>query len=910
MKTAATWILIIFVTTGASAQIIKPRAPKLRTRLDSLYTSEHFRFETLDSVYRYFSQQYRITIHYDTAYARRHSMNYWYMNTALSRALEITTYGQRLSFNIDSNALVTILRREKTPEDDTLIEKPVEQHHYTGAPVRHNFQLNGKVVDFNSGLAVSNASIVRNANNESVSVDSNGYFSLPDISSDTASLTVKAFGYQQLTVFLSPRDQTDNYAIELMPDERTMMKGVLVRAARADVSLQSVENISVLMLTPAKLAELPNVGEKDVMRSMQLMPGVSAAHESSSGLYVRGGTPDQNLVLYDGFTVYHVDHLYGFFSAFNSNALKDMKLYKGGFDAKWGGRLSSVSDLTGKEGDRKKFNLGGDISLLSGNIFTEIPLSEKITITAAGRRSWKGPIYNWIFDKFGGSDADVTSNDGRGTQTKTTSYFSDINTKIAYHPSANDNLAFNFFTSKDYLENTQTVTLRGPFGGGGFGANNAVDKTKYANRGLSLQHNRNWSKHINSLTTVAYSNYFSERNRTNGRTTIDTATDESTTVNSGVIEKNDLRDFSLRSDFDWNTGRHHQFSFGAFATFFDIRYSYAEDDTSTILDRKNKGNVAGGYIQDRLRFWRNKIELKGGLRATYFDVTARTYIEPRLATSYKISERLSFKAAYGDYYQFANQVTREDILNGNKEFWVLSDGKNVPVSKATHYIAGLSWENRDYLFSAEGYYKELSDITQYSLRFSSLRSNRSYDEDFYVGKGTARGIELMAQKKTGNLTGWISYAFGKAQSQFDVYGADYFPANQDVTNELKAVAIYKLKKWDISATWIFATGRPYTAPGGSYSVTLLDGTTKEYFTVTSQNSLRLPDYHRLDLAVNRHFYNERGGEVGYIGLSIFNAYNRTNVWYKQYYVSEGTITETSVNYLGITPNLTLSLKLH
>lgn len=911
MKQTFLYIFCIIVSPSY-AQLFKPSVKPIRTHLDSVYTDAHFRYETLDSVYRYFSEEYNIVIHYDTAYCRRHHFSYWYMNTPVSLALHATTYQQRLTCYIDSSAVVYIKRRGRLQYEDTVSERLLASIKYEGAPVKKHFSLSGKVVDFNSGTAITNAILTLPTTGQIAEVNSEGYFTFADVASDTVAISVVAQGYIPTEVYLTPDTRMDNYIIEMEENGKNMLEDVVV-VAYTDVSLQNRETISTLQMSAKKLSELPNVGEKDIMRAMQLLPGVSAAHESSSGLYVRGGTPDQNLVLYDGFTVYHVDHLYGFFSAFNSNALKDMQLYKGGFDAKYGGRISSVSELTGKEADHKRFNMGGDVSLLSGNVFMEIPVSQKISLSAAARRSWKGPIYNWIFNKFGGSDADAnqsSNNDGRGPQTKTNSYFSDINTKLVYNPSADSKIAFSYFTGNDFLENTQTFGFGGFGGGGGFGGNNATDKTKYANRGTSLQWAQKWNRKLKSNNTISYSNYFSDRNRTNARYSIDSVTNDTTTVYTGVIEKNNLKDYSFRSDWTWGMSRHNQIELGAFATVFDIHYSYGEDDTSIILNRNDKGTLSGLFLQDRFRFFKDRAELKAGMRMSYFNVTAKTYTEPRLAASYKISNPLSLRLAYGQYYQFANQITREDVLAGNKEFWILSDGANVPVSQSTHYIAGLNYESKDYLFSAEGYYKSLTDITQYSLRFSSVRSDRSYSENFYTGKGFARGIELMAQKKSGKITGWISYAFGQARNQFDVYGADYFPASQDVTNELKIVGIYKYKKWDFSATWVWATGRPYTAPGGSYTITLLDGTTKDYFTVTSQNSLRLPDYHRLDIAANRHFYNEKGEDVGYLGISVFNAYNRTNVWYKQYYINDGSITEANVNYLGITPNITLSIKLH
>ena len=188
-----------------------------------------------------------------------------------------------------------------------------------------------------------------------------------------------------------------------------------------------------------------------------------------------------------------------------------------------------------------------------------------------------------------------------------------------------------------------------------------------------------------------------------------------------------------------------------------------------------------------------------------------------------------------------------------------------------------------------------------------------YNENFLEGYGYSRGIEFLVQRKYGNLNGWVSYTLGEAKNHFAEYSDSYFPANQDVKHEFKIVGFYKYRRWDFSANWIYATGRPYTAPSGAYSIALLDGTSKDFFTVTSKNSVRLPDYHRMDISATYKLLagvkgQKRRREIGYIGFSIFNVYNHLNTWYKQFTIEDGEIIETNINYLGFTPNITLSLK--
>jgi hypothetical protein len=442
---------------------------------------------------------------------------------------------------------------------------------------------------------------------------------------------------------------------------------------------------------------------------------------------------------------------------------------------------------------------------------------------------------------------------------------------------------------------------------------NSVDLTKYGNIGSSLKWSRKWNSKLYGNTILSYSNYYNNRNRSSERTLFN-PDDEASTNMSGIFEDNDLKDYSIKSDYQWEIGGTSQVQFGAFATYYDIKYSYAQSDTVKILDRNGTALLGGIYLQTKTRLFNDKLQLLPGLRTDFFETTDRLYLEPRLSVTYSLNDRLILKGSTGKFYQFANRVTREDIMSGSKEFWILSDGASVPVSSAIHFIAGVSYETENYTFSAEAYYKKIHNLTEYSLRINSSPMGVDYNENFFNGYGCSRGMEFLVQKNSGNLNGWISYTLGEAKNHFDEYSDGYFPANQDVAHEFKIVGLYKFRRWDFSANWIFATGRPYTAPSGAYSITLLDGTTRDFFTVTSKNSIRLPDYHRFDIAANyKLLMGQRGDkrrrELGTVSFSIFNLYNHKNIWYKQYTIEDGEIIETNINYLGITPNITLSLKL-
>lgn len=904
-------IFCVLLPDLAHGQIFKKQPPKVPSILDKIKINEHFRAETLDTVYNTLHERYGLNIVYDTAYCGSVVFTYWYTGTPAPLAMEITTRGNDLACTIDSLNVIHI--KAKHPHKITLPKavNSAADRKYMYVPVNTAFTLKGYIVDDSTSEPVVNAIVAVEHTSLVVTTGPDGSYLLAELPADTMIVVITATGYAEKRLRLNQGMNKNELVIGLNPDQK-MLEEAVVTAKKDELFKMSTVQVSAIKLTPAKLAEIPNVGEKDIMRTFQLMPGISAANESSSGLYVRGGTPDQNLVLYDGFTVYQVDHLYGFFSAFNANAVKDVTLYKGGFDAKYGGRLSSVTDMAGKEGSTKQFNIGGDLSLLSMNLFTEVPVTDNLSVVAAVRKSWQGPIYDWIFNSFNrNTSAAQPSGGGPGGAdgvTKAKSYFYDVNTRVTFKPTTKDIIYYSFFNGGDDLNNGFTINTPPFLAAQGITLNiGTTDVTKYGNTGMALAWLRKWNNNMNSNTTVSYSNYHSSRDRVT--TGSFSRPGDTTTTKTGIFETNNLKDLSVRSDWEWNIAKWNQLGFGAFGTKYNITYTYSHNDTALLLDKDNPGLLGGVYLQDKLNLFNGKVSITPGVRASYFDVTNKTYTEPRLSLNYNITKQLSFKAAYGQYYQFANRITREDITAGSSQFWVLADGTNVPVSSAVHYIAGISYEHKGYLFGIEGYYKQLNDLSQFTERNVANATSINYETAFYTGNGYSKGVEVMAQKSVGKFTGWVSYTLASTMYHFPVYSSGWFPADQDVNHEVKIVGMYKYKHWDFAATWIYASGKPYTAPGGTYSVTLLDGTTQNYFTTTSKNTLRLPDYHRMDVSVNYHFYNEKKKDIGYIGISLFNVYARNNVWYKQFTVVDNSVIETNVNYLSFTPNVTLSLKM-
>ncbi|MBI1227160.1 MAG: TonB-dependent receptor plug domain-containing protein [Bacteroidetes bacterium] len=868
--------------------------------------------EPLDLVFLNLKLSYGLNFEYSEAEVKGIRLSMSTPKLPVNEAMMMLLQGTGLTFELKPPKTIVIFKDKnfgKTDLDPSEFEVK-----------NRNITVSGTIKDKASGETLPYASVQVRGTTLGNTTNGDGYFTIQGVPTDTAILEISYLGYHTRYFRLTPENVKQDFLIE-MTVIGEMLQEVVIVAEKEDQLLKASSGISTIGITPAAVASLPSYGEKDIFRSLQLLPGVSGSNESSSGLYVRGGTPDQNLVLFDEFTVYHVDHLFGFFSAFNSNAIKDVQLYKGGFDAKYGGRLSSVVELTGKDGNTERLNMGLGLSLLSVNGYVEAPFADgKGSFLVAGRRSFQSKFYSNLFDDFtnigdgpggstntGGGSQPGPPGGGRGfgqQEVQPTSYFYDLNAKATYRPSKKDIVFISFYNGKDNLDNSRDANTSA-FGNRPINFNfqrESVDLTNWGNWGTAVKWSRRWNDHFYSNANISYSNYFSKRDRHNS-TTI-TREDSTFTISNGNFEYNNLKDYTLKLDNEWQLSHQNQLEFGAQATYNDIRYKYTQNDTLNVLNRTDKGLITSAYLQDRHTF-NDKLILKGGLRMTHYGVTGKIYTEPRASLTYLLTDRIKLKAAWGKYRQFATRIVREDIQQGSRDFWLLANDENVPIGAAMHHIAGASYETSTWLFDVEAYYKNLDGLSEYTTRFTPSgfgpNSTLDYEEFFYTGTGKAKGVELLTQKKIGKLTGWLGYTLGEVLYDFDAFGDKPFHANQDVTHEVKLVGNYKLGQWAFGATFIYATGKPYTAPTGFYQVNLLDGSTADFFEVSGKNAFRLPAYHRVDISATYDF--RLGRSKANLGLSLFNIYNRKNTWYKEYEVVEGELLETNVSLLGLTPSL-------
>lgn len=772
---------------------------------------------------------------------------------------------------------------------------------------KNSITISGIVKDKESGETLPFANVFVKDTNIGTTTNEDGFFTLFNVPSETSTLQVQYIGYKVEILVLNQEIVNNKIIILLIPDDNQLDE-VVVSNDPGQQIVKMNKNVSQISLSPKKLASIPNLGEKDIFRAIQLIPGVSGTNESSSGLYVRGGTPDQNLVLLDGFTVYHVDHFYGFFSAFNSGAIKDIQLYKGGFPAEYGGRISSVMDLTGKTGNSNKFSLSAGLSLVSANATLEIPIGDKANLLIAGRRSYtdilKSGLYNSIFDLY--NDSNQTNgnslpnfNGFQQNQTQPTFYFYDLNTKFSYKPSDKDIISISIYNGEDNLDSSREN--QNTFGSGTEERiinSDIEDLLNWGNWGSSFRWARQWSDKLYTNVVGAYSNYFSQRKRINDISI--QLIDTTTTNKSGLIEDNNLNDYTLRIHNEYKINSKHSLEFGGQLTKNEVDYNYSLNDSISVINQKDKGLIKTVYIQNK---WSptEKLNIIGGIRTTHFDVTNELYYEPRLSGSYQLNNKVKLKGAWGKYYQFVNRIVREDVTQGSRDFWLLANKENSPISFSQHLILGTSYEVDDWLFDVEYFEKEMTGLTEFSLRFQSALGTDPNDQLFFEGTGISRGVDFLIQKKVGKYTGWLGYTLSEVVHTFpDLSNSPFYSLN-DQRHEFKIVNVLKAGRWDLGATWVYGSGKPYTAPNGLYTITLLDGKETEYVSIGEKNGLRIDPYHRLDLSATYNF--NLGSGKGEMGLSIFNLYNKANTWYNEFEVVDNQVTETNVNYIGFTPSL-------
>ena len=698
-----------------------------------------------------------------------------------------------------------------------------------------------------------------------------GFYSLT-LDKGSYTLIYQSIGYEPQEIKI---ELTDNIVknLELTPKSK-VLNTVEVTGEKLDENVSSAE-MGVDKIKVKDVDAVPVLfGEKDIMKTMQLLPGVKSAGEGNAGFYVRGGGADQNLILLDGAPVYNASHLLGFFSVFNSDALKDVKLYKGGAPAQFGGRLSSVMDIKMKEGNSKKLSVSGGLGLISSRLTVEAPIvKNKGSFIVSGRRTYVDVFLPLMKNK----------NEGLS---KSTLFFYDFNAKANYR-----------ITDKD------RVFISGYFGRDVFGMADQF-RFDWGNATATARWNHIYSKKLFSNTSLIFSNY-------NYKITFGA-------VGSKIQIGSQIQDFNVKQDFNYYLNNKNTLSFGGnliHHTFKPGEIDTGEDIPFILNDISKRYSVESALYLSNEQKIKNRLTLVYGLRYSNFtqigpgdiytydkngNVTDTTYysknekvagfngLSPRFAVNFLLDENSSVKAGFSRTYQYLHLLSNSTSSTPT-DIWVPSSN-NVKPEIANQYSIGYFRNFKDNLIelSTEFYYKSMFNSIDYKDG-AEVTLNPTVEGELLFGIGRAYGVEFLVKKRRGKLTGWVSYTLSKTEKQFDqINKGSWFPAKQDRRHDISIVAIYKLnERLTFSGTWVYYTGNAVTFPTAKY---MIEGQVVDYY--TERNGYRMPNYHRLDLGItlNNKKYKtsidpDTGKEIqvkkrfeSSWNFSVYNAYSRENAY--------------------------------
>lgn len=729
------------------------------------------------------------------------------------------------------------------------------------------YTISGYVKDADSGEALIGAYIIHNATQSGSTTNNYGFYSLT-LPADSVEIVCTYIGYVSKSNKLNLQA---NVLLDFELSSSVLLNEVVI-TDRDSYKIEEQSQMSTIDVPISQIKAIPALlGEADVLKALQLLPGVQSGGEGQSGLYIRGGSPDQNLILLDGVPVYNASHLFGFFSVFNTDAIKDVRLIKGGYPARYGGRLSSVIDIAMKEGNNKKLGGTASIGLIASRFTLEGPLgSENTSFIISARRTYldvlAGPFIRQSF-----KSSNSSGNAGY--------YFYDLNAKVNHKISNRDRVFFSIYGGRDRFFFNEQYSYR-------------TNLEEYTDIGLgwgnltaAARWNRQWNPKLFSNTILTYSQY-----------NLNTGT-EFGTLSPGADYKSifslnylaGIRDWGLKSEFDFLPNPNHHIRFGGNWTYHQFnpgRFTLLEENTDSNINQRDtigqqqvNAHEAYLYFEDDIKI-NDKLKVNVGLHLASFFVDRSIYpsLQPRLSARYLLPNSSSVKVSFATMQQFIHLLAYEGI-GLPTDLWVPSTKKIKPQQSWQAALGYSRTIRKDLEFSAEVYYRDMTNVLSYDDG-QGIFDVSDWQDRVIQGKGYSYGLELFLQKKYGRLNGWVGYTLSWTMRQFEELNQGQpFPFRYDRRHDISIVAIYKFNdRIDLSSTWVFGTGNAITLPNSQFSGT--SGTfdwLSTFQTFGQRNDFRMRNYHRFDIGVNfkkQKKYYHRTWSFG-----AYNVYSRNNPFF-------------------------------
>jgi len=707
------------------------------------------------------------------------------------------------------------------------------------------------------------------------STNNGGYYVIPHIPDGKYTLVVDFLGYKPHKQKIFIKDG-DNKKINVRLKEDLLQTEAIIVVADSVRTIEKLyyKSISHVNLSAKQIKHIPQVAEADLLRSLQTLPGVLPLSDYSSALYIRGGTPDQNLYMIDGTDVYNPEHAFGLFSTFNTDAIKQIELSKGGFGAEYGGRLSSILNVTNLDGNLEQFEGSASISLLSAKTTIQVPINNKGSVSGSIRRTY--------FDKTIAKSVDEIPD----------YYFYDGNIKGFYNLDDKNKLTVSVFSG---LDNLNFIFNE-----------NATDETGF---------NLNWGNKTGSLK---WTKVFNPRLYSNFWITTSNFDSEFDLSALKILEKNKIKDLTIKGNLEFAFSNSFRTNFGFEQK--NIHASYKEDAPGFGINVSTDPKHYIGYVQSN---WKPlpRFEIDAGLRYNLFNSdTTYQNLAPRFSMKYRLSDKINLRAATGVYYQYMHRIPRFFMTS----IWSVSN-KYQQESSSRHFILGYQQEiNKDYQLEAEVFHKEYNDIYSFNQNLVVEIDPEDYNDKeepiykntkgiFNSVDGYSTGFEILLRKDIGRVNGWIGYSYTKTRYKADnINQGKYYSPRHDRTSTLNVVTNFDLTKtrgkWKLGFNFVYSTGQPFTEPGSGYIIGSSPSSPNRYveYYPTKINNIRFPAYARLDVSLTYKKEFKNWTLIPY--LQIYNFGNRKNVWFVNYNYENG-VPEIKENYMfPILPTAGVNIK--
>lgn len=745
------------------------------------------------------------------------------------------------------------------------------------------YTISGYVLEEGSGEKLIGVNIIDINNNQGTTSNVYGFYSLT-LPADTYQIMFSYVGFEPV---LKKIVLNSDLVINQEMSGSVSLKEFKVEASKTE-EVQDRTQMSTIDVPLRELDKLPVLlGEKDIMKTIQLLPGVQSGGEGNSGIYVRGGGPDQNLILLDGVPVYNASHLFGFFSIFTPEAINKVNLIKGGFPARYGGRLSSVLDIRMKDGDMQKVHGNLSVGLISSKLMVEGPIiKDKSSFIVSGRRTY----------------IDLLSKPFQSSNQKFGYHFHDLTGKANYKFSDKDRVYLSAYYGQDKA--STNINESDNKSEGGFDWGNIISAFRW---------NRIWNNKLFSNTTLSYTRY---------RFNIEQEEERTGTERSSFAQKyhSKIYDFAGKIEFDYLPSPNHYIRFGVGNTHHtfepgvnSFKVSGTVPIDTTYGSAKVHANEMFAYVEDDMKL-NERIRINPGVHFAAFNVSGKWYnsIQPRLGINYLLSEKASIKASVTNMSQYLHLLTNSTI-GLPTDLWVPVTKKVKPQTSWQYALGTAVTLKKGIELSVEGYYKTMDGLVEYEEGASFFSGSSTWENKIEFGKGTSYGIETFLQKKSGKTTGWIGYTLSWSNRQFDNLNAGKeFPYRYDRRHDISVALTHEFNdKIDAGLVWVYGTGRSVTLPTSRYlgfsfpeqGVNLgSGGPVIEH--APDRNGFREPAYHRLDLAVNFKKQKKHGERVWTLG--VYNAYSRANPFFLYTSTSSSEYKLKQVSLFPIIPSITYS----